>query len=422
MSIGAGAGKLGKMAAKYGNKRTVRRVRKASTVLDAVKGASATAETAAAAASSVNETATERLVRSFGYDVLENSKLTNAKQLTAAMSGRPAVASSTQAAAPSAGAETAAERAANTASQTPAAQTAQQPAAATTQSTPAAVPQSQAAAPQGAAGSTGGGLLDRVGETWSRIAGTMRERAASRMSVEDRVAGMTMDQRYDRLQSQEKLLPLNQVARELATPNPTREQMVAHSEKAEETARRASIDGKEEGEKESGRGMWKKIGAGALTSAAIPHLIPEGLRVFAERVSNANRSLEKWNGAIATSYAQLDVIRMQTDWQTANNTSGSTVLLNQSLGSLIRELQPFREGTITLLNLIAYSVTEGARWFLAWQARTNPLALAAMAKLTAIEAALRKNNNEIFQGPVRGMMKDISDGKFVRPLNPPPKR
>lgn len=253
----------------------------------------------------------------------------------------------------------------------------------------------------------------------------MREHVAQkiydRVPVSDRVRGLTMDERFERLQQNNMLKPMSEVAKEAATPNPSREQQVRSSEAAEEQARQDRLNPKEQQQKEAGKSMLLRMSgmASGLGTIIAPHLPAEAIKIFAERISMANRHLEQWNASIASSYAQLDLKRMRLDFKTASETSGSTSALNESLERLMDELQPFRAATISALNVIAKAVVE-VGIIVAQIAKWSPIFWLAAKKLAEIEENTRKEH-EAAQTPVSDFMRRTMEGGFVRPLNPTPR-
>lgn len=252
-----------------------------------------------------------------------------------------------------------------------------------------------------------------------------RDRIAQRVyehvPVSERIRGLTMDERFERLQQNNMLKPMSEVAKEAATPNPSREQQVKSSEAAEEQARQERLYPKEQQDKEASKSiLWRALGsASGITTLVAPHLPAEAMKIFGERISAANRHLEQWNAAIASSYARLDLTRMRLDFKTAAETSGSTSALNESLERLMEELQPFRAATISALNVIAKVVVE-VGITLATIAKWSPIFWLASKKLAEIEENTRKEH-EMAQTPVADFMRRTMEGSFVRPLNPAPR-
>lgn len=353
--------------------------------------ASATRATAAAV-----EAAGQTGSRRMAFDVLEDTTLTNARQVSAALEGET---------------PTAAARPQTAAAVPP--QAATPPAGATAEQAPAPQPKQQPAG--------GDSLLDRIADRMQRMRDHVAQKIYDRVPVSERVRGLTMDERFERLQQNNILKPMSEVAKEAATPNPSREQQVRSSEAAEEQARQERLNPKEQQEKEAGKSMLLRMGgmASGLGTIIAPHLPAEAIKIFAERISMANRHLEQWNASIASSYARLDMTRMRLDFQTASETSGSTSALNESLERLMEELQPFRAATITALNVVGKELTR-LGIMIVQIVKWSPIFIMASKKLEEIEENTRKEH-EMAQTPVADFMRRAMAGNYVKPLNPKPR-
>lgn len=85
------------------------------------------------------------------------------------------------------------------------------------------------------------------------------------------------------------------------------------------------------------------------------------LKKFTFGLSDSNRDLAKWNGALAASFARLDIAQMRMDIQTAQATSGTGSALNDALADVILEFQPIREDLGILVNLVGISATQAIK-------------------------------------------------------------
>jgi hypothetical protein len=270
-----------------------------------------------------------------GPRVLENTTLTNARALFQAIHGQT----------PPAGATVEAAAAAAPGSQVQAAAaTAQQAAAAggappvTPPATPPIPPPSSAPPPS--PGSTPPsnprpqGLLDRALDAWQR-ARSAYESARNRYTpIADQVAGMTMDQRYGRLQQSGKLSNIGDVAKRFGTPNPSRDQHVQHSEEEEERQRQESIAQSRKGQ--IGQAVWSagKRSLAAAISQATPagiatqplwlYGVIRGFEQLGSAISETNRDLRKFDERISDSFARLDYAQLRSRQQVAQG--------NQRLG------------------------------------------------------------------------------------------
>lgn len=113
-----------------------------------------------------------------------------------------------------------------------------------------------------------------------------------------------------------------------------------------------------------------------------------GLKNFAEGVSESNRELGNWNGSLAVSFGQLDLKRQQLLINQGQETSGSGVMLNQTLGELLEEIQPLTNAATTAVNLLGVMATNAAR-AITFLAKLNPWAAAILQGLKAVETAIK---------------------------------
>lgn len=111
--------------------------------------------------------------------------------------------------------------------------------------------------------------------------------------------------------------------------------------------------------------------------------------LFAENISESNRGLKNWNGAIAASFNRLDIKRQGLQIQQGRATQGSTTLLNDQLGKLLEGVQPITNSVATIANLAATGLAFAAR-VIAEIAKNNPFIKGAMDALKDIENKLAK--------------------------------
>jgi hypothetical protein len=144
-------------------------------------------------------------------------------------------------------------------------------------------------------------------------------------------------------------------------------------------------------------GLFRQfIGPTALSGAIY------GLKKFVEGVVDSNRSLAKWNGRLAASFAMLDVKKMRLDIQTANASSGTGAELNSAFGQLLHELQPLREDLAVFMNLVALNIVKTSQSLVALVKSAIELYPALKEIVDGINAledeAKKKNNNDAHPG------------------------
>ena len=77
---------------------------------------------------------------------------------------------------------------------------------------------------------------------------------------------------------------------------------------------------------------------------------------LAEKTVESNRGLSQWSGAIAASFANLDLQREAEERKLAQGTAGSAVTLNRAFGEFVeetRQLRQFGRQTANLLGVVA---------------------------------------------------------------------
>jgi hypothetical protein len=77
---------------------------------------------------------------------------------------------------------------------------------------------------------------------------------------------------------------------------------------------------------------------------------------LAEKTVESNRGLSQWSGAIAASFANLDLRREAEERKLAQGTAGSAVTLNRAFGEFVeetRQLRQFGRQTANLLGIVA---------------------------------------------------------------------
>lgn len=156
------------------------------------------------------------------------------------------------------------------------------------------------------------------------------------------------------------------------------------------------------------------------TSLAFGTGLPKLLEVFAQRLSESNRNLTRFNGMIAASFAAKDIAQIRADWATAKGTEGTTSSLNLQLAKLIEETQPIRQSVVTILNLMGIAATRLARLYVS-ALKYLPFVEKAAETLAKMEETQRKEAAQSLPAQAnRDALRDIRNGLFARGVNPPP--
>lgn len=125
------------------------------------------------------------------------------------------------------------------------------------------------------------------------------------------------------------------------------------------------------------------------------------LKKFTFGLSESNRDLAKWNGALAASFARLDIQQMRMNIRTANATSGTGAELNRQLGEVLTEFQPIREDLGRLVNVVGISAAKGLKTaieVLKVLADNVPAIKEIRDGLNLIEKEMKKGQNNKFPG------------------------
>lgn len=223
--------------------------------------------------------------------------------------------------------------------------------------TPPSAPAASATTKRGFGGS--------VADTAREWAGRLKEELDVRRSVSEKTKGMSLQERYGRLEQLGRLIPPANITP--AGP-PTMEHQVGSSEAAEEynrqqavkqRARTSGAGGKALGAAASGVagviGMaTAETGLGAVVAVAsftlaIKQAI-QAMEMWSSGILEDSRDLRKFSGAINRTFAKLERQEMLLDVRQAGATSGSASALGDAIGGLRESMQPFREAGATLKN------------------------------------------------------------------------
>lgn len=427
---------LAGMATTAGRSVAARAATKSAASAAASRGASAAATAAASPSAGT--------VGAGGFRVLENTRLGDARSLFQAIYGQT----------PPAGAASA-SKAATSAAATAGSETAQGAAAAQVQAAAAASEQAAANAAKGSAaaaapaatpgpspgaspspGSTPASnpkpqtLLDRAVDVFHRSKQRAEAMQARFEPVAERVKNLSMDERYDRLKGSGKLLDPSIVGRAAGTPNPSRDQVIQHSEAEEERQRQDAIQ--QSRSAQVGQAAWsagKRAIAGAMTFAT-PGTAATGLPLamysaisgferLGRTLAETNRDLSRFDERIADSFARLDFQQLRSRQSMAQATSGSSAFLNEQLAQLVREMQPLRESVTSFLNLAGGSIVYTAR-ILAMLLKWHPTMIAVRGTAELAERMLGRREAEVAQKASKDFLAAIRDGSFRLPRAPGP--
>lgn len=243
-------------------------------------------------------------------------------------------------------------------------------------------------------------------------------------SVDEETRGMSLADRYKRLEQTGTLLTPQHVAKASGVPYPSQEDVVGASERAEQRERERQA---KEQERAGGAGKAAmQAGGGAILSiAALPITWPfifakaaDAVEKFGTGTLEQSRNLRRFDAAISNTFARLDRQALLLDMRKAQATGGSAAGLGRQLGDLRRELQPFRENVTIAINMIALNTVWIARG-IAEVAKWSPIMKALGMWIRAMEEEQRKKNpagptafDVHYQSILRG---DFSGPKSERP-------
>lgn len=274
------------------------------------------------------------------------------------------------------------------------------------------------------------GILDRAVDVFERAREQYNKLRERFDPVAERVKNMTLDERYKRLQDAGKLSDAGRVGRDAGTPNPSRQQIVDHSEREEERQRQEAIQ--QSRHQQIGQAAWSAgkrallattagtmntVATGGLAAPAWLYPIITGFERLGKTISDTNRDLSKFDENIADSFARLDYAQLRSRQQVAGATSGSGSLLNQQLEALVREVQPIRETVVSFLNVAGSSIVfiaRAATLLMKW----HPLFVAMHKTAQAAERMMRRGEAGEAQAATKDFLRDIRDGRFRRPPAP----
>ena len=86
-----------------------------------------------------------------------------------------------------------------------------------------------------------------------------------------------------------------------------------------------------------------------------------GMKAFAGLIVESNRDLERWNGTLAASFANLDILKQNLEIRQGKETEFTASVLNEEFGKLLQEFQPISSALSNLTNTGALIATEISR-------------------------------------------------------------
>lgn len=365
-------------------------------------------------------------------DVLANSRLTNARQITAALRGSPPIAATT-----AASGNTAQQAAGATASgaaqaaaggiQTMIGSSGGKGGGGGTTAAPAA-PAPSGGGSNGAWGVAKGfaSLKDGFRSfAQSQLANLQRlvslgpKNAAAlkqmMQSVSDRTAGMSEAERAARLNANGFMPSRESAGMRLGTPNPTQGQMNQLGEADEEEARQKNV-----AELERGAQANQEFMKGVLNLSAGLAGVPSALAAFVKGIEmsatlqfESARNLSKFNGQIAGAFRRLDYGDMVRAHGRANATGGTTAALGDALNKLRDDIEPFRQIMTTGVNSV---ITVGVKIAsgLVTLAKSMPGYWLIERLAKAQEEANRKALQDGPQADFRKFARDVANGNYNR--------
>jgi hypothetical protein len=272
--------------------------------------------------------------------------------------------------------------------------------------------------------------LDRAADQWRQMQAQWATIHSRYTPVDQQTAGMSVDQRYQRLGTKNALPNIGDVAKQYGTPNPSREQIVQHGENEEERQRQQDNESSKwnrigQSAHDAGKSAFK--GAMSLANPAtalikVPAAAYGVVKAFEQvgrTISETNRDLRKFDERIADSFARYDYAQLRSRQKVAQATGGSAAFLNDQLKALLEEVQPLTEGVVSFLNVAGGSLTFIAR-ALALIIKWNPAVWAMMQAAKKAEEFMGKAGAKEAQAAGKDFLRAIRDGNFKMPKNPKP--
>lgn len=230
-------------------------------------------------------------------------------------------------------------------------------------------------------------------------------------SVEDDVKGMSLDQRYDRLNKGQSPLTASHFQNRMGAALDSKTAAVNAGEKAEQDKRDKAQEERERGA-QAGKTMLKSGAMLAGNILALPFAlagIAKGLEQFGTALAESRRPLGRFNGTIANTFARLDQQSLVLQARRAQATGGSTKFMGDSLRSLRGEMAPLAKIGTTAMNFLGTIAIQGAR-VLTFLVKWNPV-------FVAIESLAKRY--EKWAGPGKEavafdvMMKKMAGGEYA---------
>ncbi len=272
--------------------------------------------------------------------------------------------------------------------------------------------------------------LDRAADQWRNMQAQWQAARGRFTPVDQQTAGMSVDERYQRLGAKGAMPNIGDVARQFQTPNPSREQIVQHGESEEEKARQKEIEGSkwnQIGQSMHDAGKSALKGASSLTNPttaliklpAAAYGVVKAFEQVGRTISETNRDLIKFDERIADSFARYDYAQLRSRQKVAQATGGSASFLNDQLKALLEEIQPLTEGVVSFLNVAGGSLVFIART-LAFIIKWNPAVMAMSAAAKTAESFMKKGEAREAQAAGKDFLRSVRDGSFKMPKNPKP--
>ncbi len=160
--------------------------------------------------------------------------------------------------------------------------------------------------------------------------------------------------------------------------------------------------------------------AGAAVAAGVALLkLPGATERLAASLMESRRHLRLYDGALAATFARLDVQQRLLDIRTAQSTSGSTSMLGSSLENLRNETQWARESKDTVMNLGTTVVVQLGR-LVNVAVKNAPAVQQTVWLLKGIEKLLSWWEPSKGSETLNEHLRAISSGEWAKPKNRKP--
>jgi len=253
---------------------------------------------------------------------------------------------------------------------------------------------------------------------WGRERLKQMEKArALAVPVSQEIEGLDWGQRRKRLEDQGALLGKAEVGQRLQK-KPSARDVITESEGQQQKDRDLELGKAGKLLMKFGTLAVKNPGTAVIAGlVALPIALgaaAKGLQAFGAGVLETRRGLQRFDASIATVFARLERQKLMLAARTAAATRGSTTALGTNLQKLYEEVQPMREGLVTVVNTLGNTAVYVAR-AVNWLLIDNPISKMALEVLKV----LGENPDLARQAiPFEDMLRQMAQGNFGNRARP----